>query len=215
MILILASKSPRRQALIKLLELPYTIQTVEVDELSVSDPDPAQDAIVTALLKSRAVSAERTHGLIIGSDTNVAIDDVVLGKPRDSAEVRQMLTFLRNRTHQVHTGIAIVDAQSGRELTNVSTNDVQMRNYSDAEIEAYIASGDPFDKAGAYAIQHEGFHPVAELSGCYAGVMGLSICLLSEMLSEFEVTIPTAVAKHCRCFHDDAAVAFEQLSQQN
>ena len=196
--IILASKSPRRRQLVQLLGLDVITSVADVDELSVSDPDPAEDAIVTALLKARAVAAETTEdAIVIGSDTNVAYGDRVLGKPVDEAEAAEMLTLLRNKVHQVHTGIALVRVLDGRELTNVSSSDVTMRDYSDAEIAAYIVTRDPMDKAGAYAIQHPEFAPVARWDGCFAGIMGLSVCGLASLLREMGVGISAEIPNQC------------------
>ena len=95
-----------------------------------------------------------------------------------------MLTALRNRTHEVHTGAVLLELATGREVSGVNTAVVLMRDYTDAEIEAYVASGDPLDKAGAYAIQHPGFRPAAHLEGCFTGVMGLSLCHLAQLMEQ-------------------------------
>jgi len=140
--IILASQSPRRKQLIQSLGVPVIIQTADFDESTVSDPDPAQDAIVTSLGKAEAVAQlQENPAIIIGSDTNVALGDLLLGKPVDSAEAIRTLKLLRNKPHQVHTGIALINQYTGETFTDVATIQVTMRNYSDAEIEAYVASG--------------------------------------------------------------------------
>lgn len=200
--LILASASPRRQALIHLLGYPVEVRAADVDELSVTDPDPARNVVETARLKAEAVTTTVTgNGVIIAADTEVVLDGGLLGKPADAAEATRMLQRLRGRTHQVHTGIVVCRRPDGRTATAVSTTDVTMRDYSDAEIAAYVASGDPLDKAGAYAIQSASFHPVAILSGCYTGVMGLSLCRLSQALQAVGVPVSLPVAGHqaARC----------------
>lgn len=198
--IILASQSPRRRQLIQLLGLEVEAISADVDESLATHPDPAQNAIDTAILKVEAF-ADLPDAIIIGSDTNVAIDDEVLGKPRDSAEARQMLTQLRGRIHQVHTGIVALRTADGTQAATVSTSDVHMRDYSDAEIDAYIATGDPFDKAGSYAVQHPDFMPVHKIDGCFASVMGLSICQLAGVLHEVGVAIPAAIDVPCRTSH--------------
>jgi MAF protein len=196
---LLASQSPRRRNLIRRLGLPVQFTVAAVDEESIVDPDPATNAIKTALLKAEAVARRSdTPTVIIGADTIVALDREMLGKPAGPGAARQMLERLRGRTHQVHTGLALIDTNSGRRVTEISTTDVTMRNYSTAEIDAYVASGDPLDKAGAYAIQHQGFAPVARLEGCYTGVVGLSLCRLASGLGRLgvAVNIDAALQQH-------------------
>lgn len=197
--IILASASPRRQALIRLLQQPVSVQVAAVDEESITHPDPAINVVETARLKAETVAATMEEDtLIIAADTTVALDGEMLNKPADPVEARDMLRRLRGRTHQVHTGIALLESGTGRTVTTVSTTDVVMRAYDDDEIDAYVASGDPLDKAGAYAIQHRGFHPVSALEGCYTGVVGLSLCRLAQALQEvgLGVSLPVATATH-------------------
>lgn len=182
--LILASASPRRRELIQLLGLPYEIMTADVDESSVTHPDPAINVVETARLKADAVAARlsRQDAIIVAADTTVAIEGEMLNKPADAAEAGRMLRRLRGRAHQVHTGIVLRHMGTGAVVTDMASVDVPMRNYSDAEIAAYVATGDPLDKAGAYAIQHAGFAPVAHLADCYAAVVGLPLCHLARAL---------------------------------
>lgn len=187
--LILASQSPRRRRLIKLLEYPVQTTTAVVDEESVTHPDPVRNAVETARLKARAVAPCFGKGIVVTADTIVALDGEVLGKPADAQQARATLQRLRGRVHQVHTGLVLIDTASGRELASPCTTRVTMRNYSNEEIEAYIASGDPFDKAGAYAIQHTTFDPVDHIQGCYANVVGLPLCRLKSALEELEVAL--------------------------
>lgn len=199
--LILASQSPRRQALIQLVGYPYWSMVAGVDESSVTHPDPAVNVVETAQLKARTIAGragnDKTAGnrtLIVAADTTVALDGTMLGKPADPAEARQMLQALRDRTHEVHTGLVVVDLAGKRDVSGVHTAVVTMRDYSEREVEAYVASGDPLDKAGAYAIQHPTFRPVARLDGCYLGVMGLSVCHLLQCLIELDVPVAADLA---------------------
>ncbi len=196
--LILASQSPRRQELLRLCGFPFDTMVADVDENSVSDPDPAQDCIQTARLKGHAIlkqvnTTRVKQAIIVAADTAVAIDGQLLGKPKDSANAAQMLTALRGRTHDVHTGVMIIDVASGQETAGSHTAVVKMRDYSEQDMLAYIASGDPMDKAGAYAIQHPGFRPVEGLTGCYLGVMGLSICHLLQLLQRMGLPFQTEI----------------------
>ena len=186
---ILASQSPRRRELIQLLGLPFQVMVADVDEDSVTTPDPARNVVQTAVLKSNKIVEQLgtavPHTLILAADTTVAFAGEMLNKPADEQEARHMLRRLRNTQHEVHTGVVVLELGSGREWQGVSTAVVTMRPYSDAEIDAYVATGDPLDKAGAYAIQHPQFRPVAHLHGCYCNVMGLPICDLIMALTEF------------------------------
>ncbi|MDX1664650.1 MAG: Maf family protein [Candidatus Promineifilaceae bacterium] len=196
---ILASASPRRQALIQLLQRPVEVCVADVDESSVSDPDPAVDVVETARLKAEAVAQELVEpALIVAADTTVALHGEILNKPASPAAARRMLNRLRSHTHHVHTGLVLLDTERGQIQQTVSTTAVTMRNYSEEEVAAYVATGDPMDKAGAYAIQHRGFRPVARLDGCYSGVVGLSLCRLSEALAKMGVVVnlPVATEQH-------------------
>ncbi len=132
-------------------------------------------------LKANAAHQEFPEALIIAADTDVELDGNILGKPRDASDARSMLNALRNRAHNVFTGLTIADNHT-RETELVHSR-VFMRDYSDSEIASYIASGDPFDKAAGYAVQHEGFRPVARVEGCFANVMGLPLCRLYHALT--------------------------------
>lgn len=162
--------------------------TANVDEESVTHPDPARNALETARLKARAVAPNYDEGIIVAADTTVAHAGEILGKPEDAHQARNSLQRLRGRVHEVHTGLVLTDAASRREITAVCATRVTMRSYSDEEIEAYIASGDPFDKAGAYAIQHTVFNPVAHILGCYSNVVGLPLCRLKVALQQLDIT---------------------------
>ena len=194
---ILASNSPRRKDLFGLFGWPFEVLPAAIDETQRLGEDPAQFVKRLACEKAQKV-AEQNTGLVIGADTIVVDGSEILGKPADDDEAVKMLRQLSGRTHQVYTGIAIIDSQTKKAFNTVSQTDVTMRNYSDDEIQAYVATGDPLDKAGAYAIQHEGFNPVAALDGCFASVMGLPLCLLSQGLLEFGVKPPADLQERCQ-----------------
>jgi septum formation protein len=205
---LLASGSPRRRELFALFGWPFDVTSADVDESPHDNEPPAQMVVRLSQAKVSKVGIARsvpTHGvkaIVIAADTTVSLDGVPLGKPRDNADADRMLRALRGQTHQVHTAITLMDASghADQTLTDLATTDVPMRDYGDDEIAAYIASGDPLDKAGAYAIQHDGFHPVAELRGCFANVMGLPLCHLARALRamnvEPTVDIPTVCQWH-------------------
>lgn len=186
---ILASQSPRRQSLIQLLGYPVSVMVADVDEASITHPDPAINVVKTAVFKATTIAqkVQTEDKIIIAADTTVALAGQMLGKPRDTAEATTMLQALRNQAHAVHTGFVLMDLRSGQQVEGVATAVVTMRNYSDEEIAVYVASGDPMDKAGAYAIQHPNFMPVAHLDGCYTAVMGLPVCDLILALDEMDI----------------------------
>jgi septum formation protein len=192
---VLASNSPRRRQLFGLGGWDFTVIVADIDETPFEDESPREYVIRLAQAKALAIQPRaESEAVILGSDTTVVDGNEILGKPVDEADARRMLTQLRGRVHQVYTAIAIL--RDGKIVTDLSIIDVPMRDYSDAEIEAYIQTGDPMDKAGAYAIQHPEFQPVSSLEGCRAGVMGLPMCHVLRTLSQFDITafadVPTA-----------------------
>ncbi|RMG94692.1 MAG: septum formation protein Maf [Chloroflexi bacterium] len=189
--ILLASQSPRRRELVQLLGLPVLVWPANVDEDAVFHVDPAHMVIDIARLKAEAIVHQRGdlpgNSVVVAADTIVVLNGRLLGKPANESEAWHMLQALRGCTHQVHTGMVIIDAETGQTVSGVNTSLVTMRPYTDEEIAAYIATGDPMDKAGAYAIQHPTFRPVAALEGCFTGVMGLSVCQLVVLLNELGV----------------------------
>lgn len=198
-LLVLASNSPRRRELLALGGWAFNRAAADLNE----DVRPGEDAAVyverLAVEKARAI-LPHSHPpqVILGSDTTVVLDGEILGKPADSGEARLMLTRLRGRSHQVYTGIAILRASDQKLLSTVCQTEVPMRHYSDAEMDAYIASGDPLDKAGAYGIQHPHFQPVVNMEGCYASVMGLPLCHLTVLLRQWAIQPPADIAANCQ-----------------
>lgn len=182
MTLILASASPRRRELLAALGLPFEIDPADIDETS-AELDPVRLAEALALSKARAVAARHPGDLVIGSDTVVALDGRLLGKPADADEARAMLDALRGRSHEVVTGVAVV-APGGLETVAHDRTAVVMREYEAAERDEFIARGEPFDKAGGYAIQDTVFQPAAGIVGCECGVMGLPLWMLRRLLRE-------------------------------
>jgi MAF protein len=202
--LYLASNSPRRRELMSLGGWNYKILVVQVDETPL--PDEGGIEYVQRLANSKMAAAARqegVEGMIVAADTTViGIQEDesmhILGKPRDRGEAADMLRGLRGRLHQVHTAVSILSTHDGTVSTDLCTTRVMMRHYGDEEIEAYIASGDPMDKAGAYAIQHAGFHPVEKLEGCFANVMGLPLCHLSRSLAKLNIAPKVDITLACQ-----------------
>jgi septum formation protein len=145
-------------------------------------------------------SAAGRVDVIVACDTVVALDGEILGKPCDASEAIDMLRRLRGRSHTVYSGVTLLEPATGRTSTDVAETRLVMRAYTDAEMVTYVASGDPLDKAGAYAIQHPGFHPVARYQGCYANVVGLPLCHLTRCLRAFRIKplhdVPAACQAH-------------------
>jgi MAF protein len=184
--LILASNSPRRQQILSLAGWPFTVRPVEIDERPRPGEPPRGYVLRLALAKAQAAAGLAAPGeVILTADTTVADGERILGKPADAAEARAMLRGLRGRAHTVYTAIGVFDAASGRAATDLCSAQVWMRSYADEEMEAYIASGDPFDKAGAYAIQNARFSPVERFEGCYACIVGLPLCHVVRLLAPF------------------------------
>lgn len=198
-LLLLASNSPRRRQLLALGDWTFDVAASNIDETLLPAEEPAAYVRRLAEEKARAVlpRASAQH-LIIGSDTSVIIDGDVLGKPAHAAEAREMLLRLRGRTHQVYTGIAVLRASDGNLWTDVVVTDVPMRAYDMDELERYIATGDPLDKAGAYGIQNPDFQPVASMAGCYASVMGLPLCSLSLLLRQAGLPPAADIPANCQ-----------------
>jgi septum formation protein len=193
--IILASASPRRRELLTALGVTFEVAPSHVDEAvdaATEARGPAHTAEVLALRKAREVAAGQPGVVVVGSDTVVVLDGQMLAKPADAAEARAMLSALRGRPHEVITGVAVV--LDGREAFDHGRTVVHMRAYGDAEIEAFIATGSPFDKAGGYAIQDEAFAPVERFEGCRCNVIGLPLGRLAALLATFGVeTAPPAV----------------------
>ncbi len=195
MTLVLASASPRRRELLAALGVAFEIDPADIDETS-AEIDPVRLAETLALSKARAVAARRPGDVVIGSDTVVALDGRLLGKPVDAAEARTMLDALRGRAHEVVTGVAVV-APGGLDAVAHGRTAVVMREYEAAERDEFIARGEPYDKAGGYAIQDTAFHPAAGIVGCECGVMGLPLWTLKRLLQDVGVEAGTPAPERC------------------
>ena len=197
--IVLASNSPRRRELLALTKLNFVVSVADVDESPRENELPARYVLRLAEIKARAVKADDDQ-LVLAADTTVVDGRDILGKPADDAQAFTLLTRLRGRTHQVYTGLALLRYSDGLLLTDLSVTDVPMRDYTDDEIRAYVATGDPLDKAGAYAIQHAEFHPVENLGGCHASVMGLALCHVTRMLRKLNVDPNADVPANCQTY---------------
>lgn len=204
--LFLASASPRRRQIIAQLGLPFTVGVAPIDEdaLQATYQGTAEElAKWTAEHKATAALTlmETAHRLIITADTTVLLEGEVLGKPHDAEHARELLLALRGRWHTVVTGIAVCTmvGETLRMSSASCTTPVLMRPYGEEEVDAYIASGDPLDKAGAYGIQHPQFQPTERIDGCYLNVVGLPLCLLVNLLAQFDLSPTTEGCTDTAC----------------
>ncbi len=182
--IILASRSPRRQEILRRLGLSFRVEPADIDESTSPGLPPREQAMAAAVRKAAAVARRVGRGLVLGADTLVVLDGKTMGKPADALDARGMLGRLAGRTHVVTTGIALIDVERGARLIDWADTRVHMRPASEDEIDAYIATGEPMDKAGAYAIQGEGARFIAGIEGCYYNVVGLPVERLHRLLGE-------------------------------
>jgi septum formation protein len=187
-VVILASASPRRRELLARLVAGFQVVAPDVDETLEGPPTPAVVEAL-ALRKARAVAARAREGVVVGADTIVVVDGEPLGKPSGPDEACAMLRRIRGRRHQVITGVAVVDAATGRAASAAVVSEVTMRDYDEAAIQAYVATGEPLDKAGAYAIQGAGATLVAGWEGSYSNVVGLPLEATGRLLADFGVAV--------------------------
>lgn len=227
-LIILASGSPRRQELLKSLGLSFHVVMpalpapaapgrTGVDETPLPDETPAALVQRLSRLKAETVATHldwlapslssylaktKDQLIIIAADTEVALGYQILGKPGSPAEAIAMLKQLRRQSHQVYSGLTVALLSAGRTsrfVTRLHQSTVWMRPYTDAEIAAYVASGDPLDKAGAYGIQNQTFAPVLRLEGCFASVMGLPLGELGAAFQGLGLSLPD-IAPHCHTY---------------
>ncbi|MGH7368749.1 MAG: Maf family protein [Candidatus Rokuibacteriota bacterium] len=185
----MASGSPRRRELLGRLGIPFQVRASHIPEEH-PPVSPARAVAAVALAKALAVAARLgpagTPAVVLGADTEVVLDGRLLGKPRDAADAVRMLRALRGREHEVITGLAVVDlgppGSAPRQETAAVTSRVRMGDYSDAEIEGYVATGEPLDKAGGYAVQGLGGRLVAAVDGCLTNVIGLPLTTTRALL---------------------------------
>jgi septum formation protein len=210
--LILASQSPRRRELLSLLGLPFSQFAAHIDEQRQPGEPPVDYALRLSRGKARAAAEKHDQqDVVLAADTIVVSGDDVLEKPATPNEAWAMLTRLRGRLHRVYTAVALFSGKSGEMVTEIAQSPVPMRDYSDEEIADYIASGDPFDKAGGYGIQNAEFHPAEGFSHCFANVMGLPLCHLTRTLRRVGVEPPVDVPAACQSHLAYSCPVFEQI----
>ena len=212
--LILASSSPRRKELLRLAGWDFRILPTDVDETPL-DGEPADEYVLRiAEEKTRAAAPAAQNGeVVVAADTTVADHGLILGKPQDAEEAFEMLLRLRGREHQVYTAVAVYHPAENRLVMELAITDVPMRAYSRKEIDAYIATGDPFDKAGSYAIQHPEFRPVDTLTGCYANVVGLPLCHLERAMRTLGIAPESDIPSGCQTTLAYACMVYPQVQK--
>ena len=200
---ILASKSPRRKTLLRNLIDPFIVVNSDVDEREIPGENPGQ--FVIRLAKEKALKGgagvlanSLENAFVLGADTIVVDGTEILGKPQDQMDAARILKQLRGKTHKVLSGIALYNLSTGEIQTRLVCTEVVMREYTDDEIQDYIASGDPMDKAGAYGIQNSDFNPAPDFFGCFANVMGLPLCHLAVLMKEMGIETDHRVADRCQ-----------------
>ena len=180
--LILASFSPRRRELLRMLEIPFEVIPSHIEENGMDGETPQEHAARLAQAKAREVGKQFKNRWILGADTIVFIDGEILGKPRDKAEAAAMLKKLSGREHTVLTGFFICHPELNRSASEVVESQVHIKELSDREIKGYIKTNEPFDKAGAYAVQGVGMFMIKKVFGSYTNVVGLPVCEVVEAL---------------------------------
>lgn len=178
---ILASQSPRRKELMGLFHIPFTVRVSDADETMPPELSPAEAVALVSRRKAEAVPRQ-TDDLVIAADTIVVLGEEILGKPKDPADARRMLRLLSGRDHQVMTGMTLLRGQQTLVCTEIT--DIHFRPLSDREIDAYVRTGEPMDKAGSYGIQGGAALFAERLVGDYYNVMGLPVCRLGQLLRE-------------------------------
>jgi septum formation protein len=216
-VIVLASNSPRRKQILSLAGWEYLILPADVNE----DPYPGEDAkaYVLRMAKLKAGAAAEIsppNSLVVGADTSVIYEDshgkeIILGKPIDEKEAGDMLRKLRGKIHYVYTSLSVIDTNEGMHINDLCSTAVKMRDYSDSEIDVYVSTGDPMDKAGAYAIQHRQFDPVESLEGCYANVVGLPLCAVERALNHWGIHPSTGITRECRPESNKPCLVYRQV----
>ncbi|HZW79073.1 MAG TPA: Maf family protein [Candidatus Deferrimicrobiaceae bacterium] len=182
--LILASASPRRQELLRNAAIPFAVQPADINETPLPGEKPRDCAERLAREKALTISRQRPQDYVLGADTIVVIDENILGKPRDAADATRMLRLLSGRTHEVITGVCLVSPTAGDGEQASETTRVTMCEIHDGEIRDYIATGEPMDKAGAYAIQGIASRWIPRIEGDYSNVVGLPVALVYGILKK-------------------------------
>jgi septum formation protein len=187
--LILASISPRRRGILALLGLPFEVIPPDFAETLSSQRSIEEEVVEFAFGKAESVARRNAQTIVIGSDTMISLDEAKIGKPRDLSDARAMLCKLAGRTHYIYTSVAIIDGSGGPGLRSLEKVTVLMRDFSDTEVEAYLACGESLDKAGAYSIQGEGRQLIASIEGDYLAAVGLPLKAIADYLKDRGIAV--------------------------
>jgi len=187
--IILASESPARQNLLRQIKILFSVVPSKIQESQRRFATPKEQVQTLAAEKARHVASRTKHGLVIGADTIIVRKGKVIGKPRTRSEAVKILKELSGTTHSVFTGLAVVDAATGRSSVDYVKTSVKMKKLTQKEIEAYVSTGESFGKAGAYAAQGKGAILIERVDGCYCNVVGLPLPKLGDMLKKFNVSL--------------------------
>jgi septum formation protein len=187
--LILASTSPRRREILALLGLPFEVIPPDFAETLSSQRSIEEEVVEFAFGKAESVARRNAQTIVIGSDTMISLDEAKIGKPRDLSDARAMLCKVAGRTHYIYTSVAIIDGSGGPGLRSLEKVTVLMRDFSDTEVEAYLACGESLDKAGAYSIQGEGRQLIASIEGDYLAAVGLPLKAIADYLKDRGIAV--------------------------
>lgn len=199
----------------------FIVMETDIDETIQPGEDPADFVLRLASEKAFAAGKKLEEStlkdvIVIAADTIVVDKEKVLGKPINAADAKNILDRLKNRTHQVLSGIAVYQLETGKIRSSMVLTEVRMRNYTETEVQEYINSGDPFDKAGAYAIQNDSFNPAPDFEGCFANVMGLPLCHLSLLMRKETLETDSRIADRCQeSIHYQCPVYSQILTGEN
>ena len=188
--IVLASASPRRQQFLRELGLDFTVRAAAIDETPMPSERPEDFALRMAEAKARAVAPRHGRAFIIGADTVVSLDELILGKPRDDQDALDMLTRLQGRTHRVITGLALSCTEQGVHTSTATVTSVQFATFAPEVLAAYVRTGEPMDKAGAYGIQGRGGFLVRKIEGSCSNVIGLPVNTLVSLLLRYRAIAP-------------------------
>ncbi|MGB9839302.1 Maf family protein [Thermovenabulum sp.] len=187
--LVLASSSPRRIELLKQIGLDFEVIPANIEEEKIIELKPDELVQKLAIEKVISVSKKVRNSIVIGADTLVYAENKVLGKPRTEKEALDMLLLLSNKWHKVYSGIAVLDTETQKLITDVEESGVKFKSISEKEAKNYIQTGEPMDKAGAYAIQGKGAVFIERIEGCYYNIVGLPLFKLVKLLEQFNVYV--------------------------
>jgi septum formation protein len=215
--LILASQSPRRKQLFEWTGWPFEIiPALNSEEVLPAEPPLDYVKRMSSEKAAAVISKVKGENLILAADTMVVLNGRTLGKPETHEQARKFLLELRGRVHYVHTALYFEDSVTQKSEQDLCTSQVKMRDYTENEMQSYINSEDPMDKAGAYAVQHKGFHPVQDFRGCLANVMGLPLCHVVRTMGKMGINPTQDVPFTCQKNLDyDCPVTSQILKGEN